>query len=67
MTMFGLGNKEVTCKRCGNSVCNKCSRNKRQVARLDPVAYVVCDKCDTELDNVSLSSLDIGLNFILPF
>ena len=55
VNILGLGNKEVICKRCGNSVCTKCSKNKRQVARLDPVAYVVCDKCDTELDNVSHS------------
>ena len=53
VSFLGVGNKEVICKRCGNSVCAKCSKNKRQVARLDPVAYVICDKCDTELDNVS--------------
>ena len=29
VTMFGMGTKEVICKRCGNSVCDKCSRNER--------------------------------------
>jgi len=54
VTFFGMGTKEVICKRCGNSVCENCSKNKRQVARLDPVAYTVCDMCDTQLDNVSV-------------
>ena len=63
VSLFGVGNKEVQCKRCGNSVCNKCSKNKRPIARLDPVSYTVCDKCDTELDNVSLLSLAYFLLF----
>lgn len=51
---MGFGTKEVICKRCGNTVCETCSNNKRQIARLDPVAYTVCDMCDTQLDNVLL-------------
>ena len=29
VSFFGVGTKEVVCKRCGNSVCADCSRNKR--------------------------------------
>ena len=53
VSFLGVGSKEVICKRCGSSVCDTCSKNKRQIARLDPVAYTVCDMCDTQLDNVS--------------
>ena len=52
-----LGKNPVRhCKRCGKSICNVCSENRRQLSQDDTNSYRVCDKCDTELDNFRLKS-----------
>jgi len=47
---FGISNKRHHCKRCGKSVCSKCSLNQRPLSKKDlKTIYRVCDYCDTDL------------------
>jgi hypothetical protein len=39
------------CKRCGKSVCETCSKTKRQLSQSNPEKERVCDECDTKMDN----------------
>ena len=39
------------CKRCGKSICDICSRTKRQLSQADTEKHRVCDECDTLMDN----------------
>ena len=54
VSLFGVGTKEIICKRCGKSVCEKCSVNERALAKKDPTTYKICDACDTAIDNFAL-------------
>ena len=43
------------CRRCGKSVCNKCSANMQSLSRQDPkTIFRICDACDTEIENFRL-------------
>jgi len=43
------------CRRCGKSVCSKCSGNMKPLSRGDQkTAYRICDACDTEIENFKL-------------
>ena len=42
------------CKRCGKSICEVCSDQKRQLSKDDPQRYRVCDLCEFEMDNEQL-------------
>ena len=42
------------CKRCTIPVCDTCSMERRQLSKSDKTKYRVCDRCDTELDNVGI-------------
>lgn len=39
------------CKRCGKSICDTCSKMKRQLSQQDTEKHRVCDECDTLMDN----------------
>jgi ATP-dependent protease Clp ATPase subunit len=39
------------CKRCAKSVCDVCSKTKRQLSQQDSEKHRVCDECDTLMDN----------------
>ena len=39
------------CKRCGQSVCDLCSRNMLKLSQIDKKLYKVCDMCEHEMLN----------------
>jgi predicted RNA-binding Zn-ribbon protein involved in translation (DUF1610 family) len=39
------------CKRCGNTVCDRCRQNKRMLSQTDKTEYLVCDQCDFQIAN----------------
>lgn len=50
--VFSLTQRRHHCRRCGKSVCNKCSANMKPLSRQDAkTMYRVCDACDTEIEN----------------
>jgi hypothetical protein len=55
------------CRRCGKSVCNKCSANMKPLSRQDPkTLYRVCDACDTEIENFKVTfSIPLMRSFYL--
>ena len=44
--------KSFQCKRCGQSVCDPCSRNMVRLSQMDKKAYKVCDMCEHEMLNI---------------
>lgn len=42
------------CKRCGKSICEVCSDQKRILSKADPTPFRICDLCDFEMDNNQL-------------
>lgn len=52
--LFGVGNRDFSCKQCGNAVCGNCSSNKRYLSKSADEKFRVCDLCDTKMDNVKL-------------
>jgi hypothetical protein len=54
--MFGFGSSGSTnCTKCGKCICKKCCTSKRVISRENRHDKVlVCDLCDTELDNYLL-------------
>lgn len=53
--VFNMTIRRHHCRRCGKSVCNKCSANMKPLSRSDPkTIYRLCDGCDTELENFKL-------------
>ena len=53
LTML-VGNREFSCKLCGNTVCGPCSATKRYLSKTADEKLRVCDLCDTKLDNTHL-------------
>eukprot|EP00347_Sterkiella_histriomuscorum_P016764 403351941 len=52
---FNTTHRRHHCRRCGKSVCGKCSNNEKPLSRSDQKKlYRVCDQCDTELQNFTL-------------
>ena len=49
-----VGNPRHHCRKCYKSVCQKCSNNKRKLAKKDDTLYRCCDFCDTQLSNYKL-------------
>jgi len=55
--LFNLTQRRHHCRRCGKSVCNKCSANMKPLSRQDTkTLYRVCDACDTEIENFKVGS-----------
>jgi FYVE zinc finger len=54
--VFNLTIRRHHCRKCGKSVCNKCSANMKALSRQDAktTLYRICDKCDTEMENFKL-------------
>lgn len=53
--VFSMTQRRHHCRRCGKSVCNKCSANMKPLSRQDAkTVYRVCDACDTEIENFKL-------------
>ena len=46
--------KSFQCKRCGQSVCDPCSRNMVRLSQMDKKAYKVCDMCEHEMLNIQI-------------
>ena len=42
------------CKKCGKSICEVCSDQKRQLSSQATEKYRICDLCDFEMDNEQL-------------
>jgi hypothetical protein len=50
--VFNMTQRRHHCRRCGKSVCTKCSANMKPLSRQDAkTVYRVCDACDTEIEN----------------
>ena len=45
------------CRRCGKMVCENCSRQNRQLSKLDKKKHRVCDECDALLANHLLEKM----------
>ena len=53
--VFNMTIRRHHCRRCGKSVCSKCSGNMKPLSKLDQkTAYRICDACDTEIENCKL-------------
>lgn len=55
--VFNLTIRRHHCRKCGKSVCSKCSAQLKVLSKQDQLtkqAYRVCDGCDTELENFKL-------------
>jgi hypothetical protein len=49
---FNMTIRRHHCRRCGKSVCSKCSGNMKPLSKVDQkTAYRICDACDTEIEN----------------
>jgi hypothetical protein len=49
---FNMTIRRHHCRRCGKSVCSKCSGNMKPLSKADQkTAYRICDACDTEIEN----------------
>ena len=45
------------CKRCGKSVCQQCSDQRRRLSKQDSLAYRTCDSCVTEMENFKIVAM----------
>jgi hypothetical protein len=55
--VWGMTIRRHHCRKCGKSVCSKCSAQLKPLSKADvasKTAYRVCDGCDTELENFKL-------------
>lgn len=56
MIDFTSFNRRHHCRRCGKSVCQKCSMTKRYLSKSDKkTLYRICDFCDTKLSNFKVN------------
>jgi hypothetical protein len=57
---FNMTIRRHHCRRCGKSVCSKCSGNMKPLSKSDQkTAYRICDACDTEIENFKVLTLAI--------
>ncbi|CDW79685.1 and ph domain-containing protein 6 [Stylonychia lemnae] len=49
--------KRHHCRKCGTSVCNLCSQQKRRLSKVDKKKFRVCDVCDTLMSNNNFESM----------
>jgi hypothetical protein len=63
---FNTSNRRHHCRRCGKSVCNKCSANQKALSKSDSkTLYRICDACDTEIQNYKVRLVEYYSNLSL--
>ena len=62
-TTFNMTSRRHHCRKCGKSVCSKCSANMKALSRQDSkTLFKICDACDTEIENYKVQNIIISSN-----